>query len=178
MTLVTLVPAPLHIFALRVVHWLRVRWWRRVKPAGLGCRVVAIDPQGRVLLVRHSYGSDVWMLPGGGMGRGEDVIATGVREAFEEAGVRLADPVEVGGAHEVEHGPGNRFLVVAGWTDDPPRPDGREILDARFFALDALPQPLGKTLAELLPGYVTAATAARLRLREDQGAHPPPAKTA
>ena len=63
-----LIPAPLHRAALVVAHQVRLRWWRIRKPLLLGCRVMAFDDQGRVLLIRHSYGSGRWMLPGGSAG--------------------------------------------------------------------------------------------------------------
>jgi hypothetical protein len=51
--------------------------------------------------------------------------------------------------------------LVAGWSADDPVPDGREILGAGWFDLADLPQPLGRQYAERLPGWITAAQAAR-----------------
>ncbi len=58
-----------------------------------GVKVMAFDASGRVLLVRHRYGrSDLWMLPGGGIARGEAPIAAALRELMEETGCRWMRP--------------------------------------------------------------------------------------
>ena len=90
--MIRLVPAPLHRAALRKAHALRKVWWRLRQPLLLGCRVLAFDSEGRVLLIRHSYGSGRWMLPGGGIARGEDPLAAATRELAEETGCALDAP--------------------------------------------------------------------------------------
>ncbi len=154
-----LLPAWLHIAALRIAHRLRVRWWRWSGSAVRGCRVLVLDPAGQVLLIRHSYDAGRWMLPGGGLARGEAPESAALREVREEAGCRLAPVVALfrvddpASQHET--------WLVAGWSADAPLADGREIIEARFYPADALPGPLGRGLAERLPDWITAATAAR-----------------
>ncbi|MEP7222708.1 MAG: NUDIX domain-containing protein [Novosphingobium sp.] len=156
-----LIPPQLHIALLRAAHQLRLQWWRWRRTRVAGAQVVAIDPQGRVLLIRHSYGLHHWTLPGGGLARGESAIAAAVREAREEAGVILAEPVEIAVMRHMPHGSDNDVRVIAGWTSDTPRADGREIVAAQFFAVADLPADIARSLPGLLPGYVTAAKAAR-----------------
>ena len=76
-----ILPAPVHRVGLRLAHRVRARWWRWRKPNIEACRVLALDSEGRVLLVRHSYGTSAWMPPGGGMARGEDPVGV----AFDQA---------------------------------------------------------------------------------------------
>lgn len=52
----------------------------------LGVRGVAVDADGKVLLVRHTY-LHGWWLPGGGVERGQACEEALVREMREEAGV-------------------------------------------------------------------------------------------
>ena len=40
----------------------------------------------------------------------------------------------------------NRIELVTGRTSGTPRPDGREIADAAFFSIDALPEATGITV--------------------------------
>lgn len=65
-------------------------WWRITRPVTLGVRVVALDAEGKVVLVRHTYGPQLWFLPGGGVKRGESFRQAAGRELDEEVGVRVA----------------------------------------------------------------------------------------
>ncbi|KIU27061.1 hypothetical protein SR41_11370 [Sphingomonas melonis] len=105
-----------------------------------GVKVMAFDASGRVLLVRHRYGrSDLWMLPGGGIGRGEAPIAAALRELMEETGCRL-DAAEVVGRWEARaEGRRDTVWLVRGTTTDTPQIDGVELAEASFFPPDALP---------------------------------------
>lgn len=151
-----LIPPPLHRAALRLAHGLRKRWWWVRKPRLQGCRVLAIDSAGRVLLIRHSYGSGQWMAPGGGVRRGEAPVAAAVRELREEAGCMLATAVQVAVVVEPMHGARNAVHVIAGRATGQVRPDGREVIEAAFFALDALPGNMPAGLRAELPGWVAA----------------------
>jgi ADP-ribose pyrophosphatase YjhB (NUDIX family) len=137
-----------------LAHAVRVRWWRLRRPLVEGCRVLAVNPGGEVLLVRHSYGARHWMLPGGGMAHGETPVAAATRELFEETACVLTGAVEVAVTHRVVHGATNISHVIAGRTSSVPRPDGREIVDARYFAPNALPPDISRSLAENLAGWL------------------------
>jgi ADP-ribose pyrophosphatase YjhB (NUDIX family) len=119
-----------------------------------GVRVLALDPDGRLLLVRHSYGPPAWMPPGGGLRRGEDPLVAGARELREETGCVLLDARLVEVRSEPLHGAANLVRIVAGWVDGAAVPDGREVVEARFFALDALPAELLRGHREALPLWV------------------------
>ena len=139
-------PAPLHRLALKLAHALRLAWWAVRRPVLHGCNVIAADPQGRVLLVRHSYQSPgMWMLPGGGMARGERAETAAARELREEAGCELGDARCIGIEVVPLSGASNHIHLVAGVTRDQPCPDHREILAAEFFAPDALPDTVTRT---------------------------------
>jgi 8-oxo-dGTP pyrophosphatase MutT (NUDIX family) len=105
-----------------------------------GVKVMAFDPSGRVLLVRHRYGrSDLWMLPGGGIARGEAPIAAAVRELMEETGCRLDAAAIVGQWEARAEGRRDTVWLVRDSTGDTPQIDGVELAEACFFAPDVLP---------------------------------------
>ena len=148
-----LIPAPLYRRLLRIAHPVRVLWWRWGNPRIVDCRVIALDRKGRVLLVRHSYGSGEWMLPGGAPGRGEAPVDTAVRELREEAGCALDKAIEVAkpdtGARRIK-------FVVVGRVTGTAMVDGREVIEAGFFKPDALPQPASVHLRGSLKRWLAA----------------------
>lgn len=140
-----LLPAPLHRALMPLANSVRHRWrrWRRTPIAGV--TVVVTNLGGDVLLLRHSYGPAVWALPGGGLRRGEDPLECARREVREELGIELArlEPVTV--LEEVLSGSPHTAHIFAGVCDRQPRPDRREVVEARFFPSHSLPEPLGRT---------------------------------
>ena len=124
-----------------------------------GVKVLATDQAGRVLLVRHRYGHDAWMLPGGGIHPWETPLAAGRRELREETGCRLLDGRMVARFRAVADGVPHPLFLVVGRTLDPPVPDGLEIAEASFFAS--------------LPADASPATRRRLAERAGGGLYPP-----
>lgn len=152
-----LIPPPLHRALLVQAHRVRLVWWRLRKPLLIGCRVLAFDGDGRVLLVRHSYGSGRWLLPGGGVARGETALMAAIRELGEETACALEDPREIAVIEEPLAGTVNRVHVITGRVRGIARGDGREIVAAEFFALDALPAELAQQLERHLADWVALA---------------------
>jgi 8-oxo-dGTP pyrophosphatase MutT (NUDIX family) len=149
-----LIPAPVHRGALRVAHRIRLVWWRVRKPNLAGCRVLAFDDQDRVLLVRHVYGSGRWMLPGGGLGRGEQPLAAACREFAEETGCTLTAARLLEVLEEPLSGAVNRVHVVTGRFEGTPCADGREIAELACFAAAELPANLSPALARRIDGWI------------------------
>lgn len=137
-----LIPRPLHHVALRTAHRLRHHWRKATGRTGEGVSVIARDRAGRIMLVRHSYGPQAWYFPGGGIHRGETPEAAARRELVEETACSLAQLALVGVLEEELSGAPHRAHIFEGVTDDAPRPDGREVVEARFFPPDALPDRL------------------------------------
>ena len=137
-----LIPAPLHRALMRLANRLRKRWRRLAKRPTAGVSVIAVDRAGRVLLVRHGYGSGCWSLPGGGLGRAENPRACARREIREELGCDLEHVELAAQFDEVLHGAPHRAFVFTARFSGEPRADGREVIEADWFALDALPPDL------------------------------------
>lgn len=127
--------------------------WRRVRGMTLGVRGLALDGQGRICLIRHTYMTG-WYLPGGGVERGETLRETITREMREEAGVKLTAAPQLFQiyANEVKfRGDHVALYVIREWEPCKPEP-GQEIAECGWFAPDNL------------PGGTSPAT--RLRIRE------------
>ncbi|MGP7796061.1 NUDIX domain-containing protein [Sphingomonas sp. CLY1604] len=111
-----------------------LRWQTR------GVKAMAFDPEGRLLLVRHRYGrSDLWMLPGGGIARGEAPADAVAREVHEETGCRLTGIAPIATFMTRAEGRRDTVYLFQAQTCDRPVVDGVELAAACFFALDALP---------------------------------------
>jgi ADP-ribose pyrophosphatase YjhB (NUDIX family) len=141
--IVPFVPKPLHRAILRVAHRVRHRWrgLRGVPIAGVS--VLLTNISGDLLLLRHSYGPAVWSLPGGGLKASEDPVECARREMREELGVEILGMRDLGRLEEILSGAPHTAYLFAGRCDTMPRPDEREIIEARFFPTHSLPEPMG-----------------------------------
>ncbi len=126
----------------------------------LGVRGVAIDAEGRVLLVKHTYVLG-WWLPGGGVDKGETTQAAVVREMREEAGLIATAPPRLLSIHSNEaYFPGDHVVVFAidAFTMEDRTSHG-EIAEIGWFAPDALPDDAHRStrarLAEIFGGAPT-----------------------
>ena len=56
-----------------------------------GVRVIVLDDENRILMVKHEHPErTVWMVPGGGIEEGESSAQAAVRETLEETGLEIA----------------------------------------------------------------------------------------
>jgi 8-oxo-dGTP diphosphatase len=115
----------------------------------MGGACVLFDAEGRVLLVRHTYGRLNWELPGGGSEPGESPDETAIREIREETGLdveldRLTGVYyEAGPSPGHNHGPILHLVFLAHAT-------GRDQAEARppeigavgWWPVDDLPVPI------------------------------------
>ena len=125
-----LIPPPLHRRLYRIADRLRRQWWKVRRPT-----------RNSVVVVRHSYGPQVWALPGGGIDRGEDPATAAVREFREELGSPLSDVRELSHVMEPDSGSIDRLHVFVARVAGSPSADMREIVAAEFFDLGDLPSP-------------------------------------
>ncbi|HYC97410.1 NUDIX domain-containing protein [Brevundimonas sp.] len=127
----------------RIEPWTRPLFFAHARASRgmtLGVRGVAVDGDGRVLLVRHTY-LNGWWLPGGGVERGQTAEAALIREMREEAGVIVdGRPILLSVHSNDRHFRGDHVLVyrVERFTLTDRTAHG-EIADVGWFDPCALP---------------------------------------
>ena len=142
------------LFPNRLMHL----YWRLSRGLTLGVRGMALDGEGRIFLIKHSYVPG-WHLPGGGVEVGETMIEALGREMMEEGNIELGETPRLFGIYfnrkvsDRDHVA--LFLVGRFAQSIAPQPNA-EIVAHGFFDRDSLPE--GTTsgtrarIAEVLDG--------------------------
>lgn len=123
----------------------------------LGVRAMVIDPEGRVLLLRHTYVPG-WYFPGGGVEANETASEAAEREILEETAVSLSEPPRLVSIHLNPRVSGRDHVAFfVGHTQAPmARARVGEIAEVGFFAMDALPEGVtgatARRIAEVVEG--------------------------
>ena len=142
----------------KIVTKVLQRYWRLSRGLTFGAQAALIDPQGRILLIRHTYRKG-WHFPGGGVERGETVEEALEREMEEEAGVALTGVPELFGIYSNANVFPNdhvALFVAREWRQTRIPEPNHEIAEQRLFAPDQLPEDIspgtGRRLEEILSG--------------------------
>ena len=137
--------SPLYHLAYRVAQTGRNIYWCVAKPQVFGAKLVVFNADGDVLVIRHSYGrSDLYMLPGGGIGRNEDPETGAVRELQEEVQCSADNVAFLAKFVDNAKGATNSVTVFTATTKDEPVIDGKELIEARFVPTDQLPDNVSR----------------------------------
>jgi 8-oxo-dGTP pyrophosphatase MutT (NUDIX family) len=128
---------------------LRVFWFvARPRKRGVKCLLTCRD---RVLLVRHTYGSRAWDIPGGAMKRRESPLSAARREMSEELGLGGADWTEIGEVRgNVDHRRDTIHCFRAEMCDPTLTIDRGELAVADWFARSELPEDLAPYVGSVI----------------------------
>lgn len=120
-----------------------------VRPETSGVKVIIRNREGRYLLVRIGYGARRWTWPGGKVDRGETLEEAARRELREESGLDSISLTEVGSKEYNWEGKRDTVHFYQGESSSSDLTvDGQEIIDAGWFELDKLPEPLSVTVSD------------------------------
>jgi len=122
----------------------------------IGAGAFIVDEDGKVLLVKHTYGHLNWELPGGGAENDESPVETALREVREETGLIVL-------AHHMTgyyYLPENDSLHFVFWCEQQdanavPRSDHAEISECRFWHPEALPRPISDWTIRRIQNAIT-----------------------
>ncbi len=115
--------------------------WDSSMRKGVGAAGAIVDGDGRILLVKHSYGRKNWELPGGGVELGESPMDGVQREVQEETGL-LVEVDRLTGVYYKQEDDSLHFVFACRYDKGAPKPDLQEITDCGFFQADGLPRPM------------------------------------
>jgi len=108
--------------------------------ASLGVTVAIIEGETILLTLREDF--EVWCLPGGAVEDGESLAEAARREVREETGLEVEFTRLVGAYSRVGWNPLHNILFAGRVVGGTLAPDPHEVLEARFFPLDALPEDM------------------------------------
>jgi 8-oxo-dGTP pyrophosphatase MutT (NUDIX family) len=125
-------------------------YWFVVRPSIVGVKCVLTDGDD-VLLVRHTYGSRSWDLPGGTVRRREVPCNAARREMHEELGRRIENWTPLGELFvNANHHDDNLHLFQARVQDRELDLNLTELAEAAWFPQDALPADLARYVPLIL----------------------------
>ncbi len=129
-------------------------YWRMLRPRTRGARAIVVDEKGEVLLVKHSYGSQYWYLPGGGVKRGESPEQAVRREICEELEIHLDETVAFGQYTNQVEGKIDTVYIYCARIQRQPAKTSPEIALARWFPVDHLPVDTSPATRRRLTEYL------------------------
>jgi ADP-ribose pyrophosphatase len=108
-----------------------------MKPCSLG--FVLSKDRKKLLLIKRSD-LPIWVLPGGGIEEGEEPREAGIREVFEETGLKV-DLQRLASVYEPKNSLSSKTYIFEGFSDGEPK-SSDEAKEAVFFPIGELPKDL------------------------------------
>lgn len=135
-------------------------YWRFSRGLTIGVRGLVLDGEGRVFLVKHSYVAG-WHLPGGGVEKGETLLAALARELREEGNIELNDTPVLHAMYfnrRISSRDHVALYVVRSFRQTAAPKPNHEIIAHGFFAMQDLPADTSPATRERIAEVVTGRT--------------------
>ena len=124
--------------------------WLVRRPVKVGVKCLLVN-DGRVLLVRHTYGDRSWDLPGGALKRREQPLNAARREMREELGIESASWTSLGAVQGTVHHRRDTIHCYGAELAAPNvTPDLGELAAVQWFARTELPPDVGPYVAPIV----------------------------
>jgi 8-oxo-dGTP pyrophosphatase MutT (NUDIX family) len=129
-----------------------------------GVRVLVVR-ENQVLLVTHWHAPWVWLLPGGGVDKGESPQDAAVREVVEETGLRIRSLGGLVGTYRGRWGARDKVAVYFARDFDGSLAlaPSLEIMGRSWFDMDHLPDEIAKSSLKRIQAF-------RAGVRDERGA--------
>lgn len=138
----------------QVVSVIRRGYWFIFRPVTVGVKIVSINSDDQVLLVKNRY-DRYWYLPGGGVKRGETLFDCARREMREEVGVEV-DKLKVLGVYSnFREYKNDHIILLCADIKDQKITKGLEIDQFKFFDFKVLPIDVSPATRRRLEEYQT-----------------------
>jgi ADP-ribose pyrophosphatase YjhB (NUDIX family) len=139
-----------------IINPARRLYWRVFKPKTFGVKCL-IERDGKILMIRNSYGAGYWTLPGGRLKRNELPENGAAREVREEVGIIINSPKFLGSYFSIsEHKRDTVYCFT--WTapTDFFKINPQEIAEAKWIDKNAIPDFHGRAVDEFrkMPGGI------------------------
>lgn len=108
----------------------------------MGAAAIILDLEGKVLLVKHSYGRCNWEIPGGKSEPNESAQETASREVLEETGLAVQVGQLTGIYYEPQYDMHHFAFLCTPTNDSSPTSSSPEILECNYFSIADLPKPM------------------------------------
>ena len=112
----------------------------RIVPQKDRVRVIVYRDDGKILLVRGRFSRQKWALPGGGVKHNESYEQAAVRETLEEIGLKIHNLRYLGKANSHESYAKFSVRVFAAHASNCDIKCNFEIMEARWFNMNYLPE--------------------------------------
>ena len=122
-----------------ILHPLRQTYRKIFRPKTRGVKVIIIYKD-EILLIKNSYGVNLWNLPGGGVKRNEAFSLAAKREIKEEVGIKLTDLKKLGSFQNTREYIKDTVTVFKSRVENKNiKINKHEIKEASWFSIHKLP---------------------------------------